>query len=101
LDKKIPDFREQENWLKRNGVKMSLWTNQRTVLSTFASIHEPAHIQKAYKRAFAFLTHVTTFQDSFRIAHAQKNKINLCFMDRLAQIDNYKKLKLNKWETDR
>jgi predicted metal-dependent hydrolase len=24
LDKKMPDFREQENWLKRNGVKMSL-----------------------------------------------------------------------------
>lgn len=24
LDKKMPNFREQENWLKRNGVKMSL-----------------------------------------------------------------------------
>lgn len=24
LDKKMPDYREQENWLKRNGVKMSL-----------------------------------------------------------------------------
>lgn len=24
LDKKMPDFREQENWLKSNGVKMSL-----------------------------------------------------------------------------
>ncbi|MBN8578981.1 MAG: M48 family metallopeptidase [Cytophagales bacterium] len=24
LDKKMPDFREHENWLKRNGVKMSL-----------------------------------------------------------------------------
>jgi predicted metal-dependent hydrolase len=24
LDKKMPDFREQEDWLKRNGVKMSL-----------------------------------------------------------------------------
>ncbi len=24
LDKKMPDFREQENWLKQNGVKMSL-----------------------------------------------------------------------------
>ncbi len=24
LDKKMPDFMEQENWLKRNGVKMSL-----------------------------------------------------------------------------
>jgi hypothetical protein len=24
LDKKMPDYREQENWLKRNGVKMAL-----------------------------------------------------------------------------
>lgn len=24
LDKKMPDFREQENWLKKNGVKMAL-----------------------------------------------------------------------------
>ncbi|PKP17106.1 MAG: hypothetical protein CVU05_16130 [Bacteroidetes bacterium HGW-Bacteroidetes-21] len=38
----------------------------------------------------------TAFQDGFRIAHAQKNKINLCFVDRLVQIDNDKKIKLNK-----
>jgi predicted metal-dependent hydrolase len=24
LDKKMPDYKEHENWLKRNGVKMSL-----------------------------------------------------------------------------
>jgi PBP1b-binding outer membrane lipoprotein LpoB len=32
----------------------------------------------------------------FRIAHAQKNKINLCFVDRSVQFDNDKKIKLNK-----
>jgi len=35
---------------------------------------------------------VTAFQDGFRIAHAQKNKINLCFVDRLVQIENDKKI---------
>ena len=30
---------------------------------------------------------VTAFQDGFRIAHAQKNKINLCFVDTVVQID--------------
>ena len=48
---------------------------------------------KACKRASAFPAHVTAFQDGFRIAHAQKNKINLCFVDRLVQVDNDKKIK--------
>ena len=70
--------------------------SQRTVVSTFASPHEPTLKPKACKRASAFPAHVTAFQGGFRIAHAQKNKINLCFVDRLVQIDNDNKIKLNK-----
>jgi len=66
---------------------------QPTVVSTFASPHEPTLKPKACKRASAFPAHVTAFQDGFRIAHAQKNKINLCFVDRLVQVDNDKKIK--------
>ena len=51
--------------------------SQHTVVSTFASPHELTLKPKAYKRASAFPAHVTAFQDDFRIAHAQKNKINL------------------------
>jgi hypothetical protein len=64
-----------------------------TVVSTFASPHKPTLKPKAYKRASAFSALVTAFQDGFRIAHAQKNKINLRFVDRLAQIDKDKKIK--------
>ena len=67
--------------------------SQRTVVSTFASPHEPTLKPKACKRAYAFPAHVTAFQDGLRIAHAQKNKINLCFVDRLVQFDNDKKIK--------
>ena len=70
--------------------------SQRTVVSTFASPHEPTLKPKACKRASASPARVTAFQDGFRIAHAQKNKINLCFVDRLVQFDNDKKIKLNK-----
>ena len=70
--------------------------SQRTVVSTFASPHEPTLKPKACKRASASPARVTAFQDGFRIAHAQKNKINLCFVDRLVQMDNDKKVKLNK-----
>jgi len=76
--------------------KLDRLKNHRTVVSTFASPHEPTLKPKAYKRASAFPTHVTAFQDGFRIAHAQKNKINLCFVDRLVQVDNDKKIKINK-----
>ncbi len=69
--------------------------SQPTVVSTFASPHEPTLKPKACKRASASPAHVTAFQGGFRIAHAQKNKINLCFVDRLVQIDNDKKTKLN------
>jgi len=67
--------------------------SQRTVVSTFASPHEPTLKPKACKRASAFPTRVTAFQDGFRIAHAQKNKINLCFVDRLMHFENDKKIK--------
>jgi hypothetical protein len=67
--------------------------SQATVVSTFASPHEPTPKPKACKRASAFPAHVTAFQDGFKIAHAQKNKINLCFVDRLVQIDKDKKIK--------
>ena len=70
--------------------------SQHTVVSTFASPHEPTLQPKACKRASDSPARVTAFQDGFRIAHAQKNKINLCFVDRLVQIDNDKKIKLNK-----
>jgi hypothetical protein len=66
---------------------------QRTGVSTFASPHEPTLKPKACKRASASPARVTAFKGGFRIAHAQKNKINLCFVDRLVQIDNDKKIK--------
>jgi len=66
---------------------------QPTVASTFASPHEPTLKPKACKIASASPAQVTAFQDGFRIAHAQKNKINLCFVDRLVQIDNDKNIK--------
>ncbi|MGE0079303.1 MAG: hypothetical protein AB7S48_15695 [Bacteroidales bacterium] len=66
---------------------------QPTVVSTFASPHEPTLKPKACKRASASPARATAFQDGLRIAHAQKNKINLCFVDRLVQIDNDLKIK--------
>jgi len=51
---------------------------------------------KALSKSLQMPAHVTAFQDGLRIAHAQKNKINLCFVDRLVQFDNDKKIKLNK-----
>lgn len=44
-------------------------------------------------KEYAMPTRVTAFQDGFRIAHAQKNKINLCFVDRFVQIENDKQIK--------
>ena len=67
--------------------------SQPTVVSTFASPHKPTLKPKACKRASASPTRVTAFEGGFRIAHAQKNKINLCFVDRLVQIDNDKNIK--------
>jgi len=67
--------------------------NHPTVVSTFACPHEPTLRPKACKRASASPAHVSAFQDGFRFAHAQKNKINLCFVGSLVQIDNDKKIK--------
>jgi len=66
--------------------------SQPTVVSTFASPHEPTHKPKACKRASAFTTH---FGKAI-LSNAQKNKINLCFVDRLVQFDNDLKIELNK-----
>jgi hypothetical protein len=67
-----------------------------TVVNTFASPLKPTLKPKACKRASAFPVHITAFQDGLRIAHAHKNKIDLCFVDRLVQIENDLKIKLNK-----
>ena len=48
---------------------------------------------KALSKSLQMPARVTAFQDGFRIAHAQKNKINLFFMDRLVLIDNDEKIK--------
>ena len=56
---------------------------QPSVASTFAIPHEPTFKPKACKRASASPARVTAFHDGFRIAYAQKNKINLCFVDSL------------------
>ncbi len=47
---------------------------------------------KALSKSLQMPARVTAFQDDFRIDHAQKNKINLCFVDRLVQIENDKKM---------
>lgn len=52
----------------------TLKDSQPTVVSTFASPHEPTLKPKACKRASAFPARVTAFQDGLRIAHAQKTK---------------------------
>ena len=61
--------------------------SHRTVVSTFASPHEPTLKPKACKRASAFSAQVTAFQDGFRIAPHKKNKINLCFVGSLVRFD--------------
>ena len=45
-------------------------------------------LNQSFAKECACPTHLTAFQVGFRIAHAQKNKINLCFVDRLVQIVN-------------
>ena len=67
--------------------------DQPAVVSTFASPHKPTLKPKACKRASASPARITSFQDGFKIACAQKNKINLCFVVRLVQIENDKKIK--------
>lgn len=74
---------------------LKLMKNSRpSVVSTFASPHEPTLKPKACKRASAFPTQGTAFQVGFRLL-TLKNKINLYVADRLVQIDNDKKIRLN------
>lgn len=49
--------------------------------------------RQSFVKELAKPARVTAFQDGFRIAHTQKNKINLCFVVRLVQIENDKKIK--------
>jgi len=51
--------------------------SQPTIVSTFASPHEPTLTPKDCKRASASPAQVTAFQGGFRIAHAQQNKFVL------------------------
>ena len=60
-----------------------------------AKPHKPTLKPKLVKE-YAMPIRVTAFQVGFRIAHAQKNKINLCFVDSLVHIDKDKKIKLIK-----
>lgn len=63
---------------------------QHTVVSTFASPHEPMLKPKARKRASAFPAQVA--HRALGFADPQKNKINLCFVDRLARIEKDSKM---------
>lgn len=58
--------------------------------STLPKPHEPMLRPMLCQRACK-ASPSTAFQDGFRIAHAQKNKINLYFVDSLVQIENDKK----------
>ena len=60
---------------------------QCTVVSTFASPHEPTLEPKARKRASVSPAQITAFGGGFRIANPQKNKINLCFVGRFVQVN--------------
>jgi hypothetical protein len=46
---------------------------------------------KALSKSLQMPALITAFHDGLRLGHAQKNKINLCFVDRLVQIENDKK----------
>ena len=67
---------------------MEIVYSQPSVVSTFASPHEPTLQPKACKRASAFPAH---FGKAI-LSNAQKNKINLCFVDSLVRIENECKL---------
>jgi len=73
-------------------------SKEKVITNAFASTlpkpHEPTLNPKLCQRACKS-SPSTAFQDGLGFAHAQKNKINLCFVDRLVQIDKDKKIKLN------
>ncbi len=64
--------------------------SQRSVVSTFESPRNPTLRPKAYKRASAFPSQVA--HRALGFADPQKNKINLCFVDRLVRIDKDTKM---------
>ena len=64
--------------------------SQHTVVSTFASPHKPTLRPKAYKRASASPARVA--HRALGFADPQKNKINLCFVDRFVLIEKDNKL---------
>jgi hypothetical protein len=68
---------------------MEIVYSQPTVVSTFASPHKPTLNPKACKRASAF---PAQFGKAI-LSNAQKNKINLCFVDSLVRIENDYKLR--------
>ena len=70
-------------------LKVKKFYSKPTVVSTFASPHESTLRPKAYKRASASPAQVA--HRALGFADPQKNKINLCFVDRLVQIDKDKK----------
>ncbi|MDD3623999.1 MAG: hypothetical protein PHT17_00250 [Proteiniphilum sp.] len=78
----------------KNDLKMS------TLLQAHCQSPTIQRFYLSFVKELAKPARVTTFQDGLRIAHAQKNKINLCFVDRLVQFDNDKNAKLNGWQTD-
>ena len=64
-----------------------------THLQAHCQSHTSQRCIQSFVNVLAKPARVTAFQDGFGIAHAQKNKINLCFVDRLVQVDNDKKIK--------
>ncbi len=54
--------------------------SQLTVVNIFVSPHEPMLKPKTYKRVSAFPAQLA--HRALGFAHAQKNKINLCSVDR-------------------
>ena len=62
-------------------------------LQAHCQSHTSQRFYLSFVKELANPARVTAFQDGFRIAHAQKNKINLCFVDRFVQIENDLKIK--------
>ena len=84
-------------WFSKKGCNNAtleeLDNSQPKVVSTFASPHEPMQKPKAYKRASASPAQVA--HKALGFAVPQKNKINLCFVDRLCWLIKILKQQLN------
>lgn len=48
---------------------------------------------QSYVKELAKPLRVTALQDGFRVGYPQKNKINLCFVDKFVQVENDLKIK--------